>query len=663
VDRSFPLLPLGVRRVGRDTELAEVHDRLARGRLVVLQGAFSGVGASHVASEYGHAHVSDYPGGMVWIPYRCSGAKESAADVVDSLHLPNEGGLRWPYLVAEDSVATMWHDLGRSTKSVLIVLDGFRRPETVEHWRPRHPHIHVIAIADPGASVESGLLLTVERIAAPDVLGAIRRAQPKIGEHTCSRLVEALAGDALAIDMALSKLSAETDVDAFLAEVTSRADEAVLTHAIGEQTPEARTVLAALALLDAEPVPVPLLHAIVEGLGDATGRIDACLDALVAARLVERTRQGMLVAHARVLVRVLDVSGGRREAVARALLRVFAETKDPDARRVLAPHARLAVRQAAAAPALLSELAVVVSAEGASRHAFGTDEAQRGVAFARAAEGEAGGALTLRALNTQGYVLSELRELVEAQKVLRQALTLAEEKHGPESPEVVEALNRLSRAIGLSTCGDPSPEALSLEARALAIHEKLWGSEDPRLAPAVWKLGVGLAVKGRLDEAIPLVERAIKLTENSGDPWIEKYLDSLANLLASVGRTDDAIDKARRALNLRRQRNIKYVTNTLASVADGLAKTGGSERVIELANEVLGWQEWHKRSESEATLAHARIHELLATTRARLGRHEEAAEDAALALPTLAAWYGPSAPHVLRVRAIAERRGARDDHD
>jgi hypothetical protein len=98
-------------------------------------------------------------------------------------------------------------------------------------------------------------------------------------------------------------------------------------------------------------------------------------------------------------------------------------------------------------------------------------------------------------------------------------------------------------------------------------------------------------------------------------------------------------------------------------VADGLAKTGGSERVIELANEVLGWQEWRKRGDSEATMAHARIHELLATTRARLGRHEEAAQDAALALPTLAAWYGPSAPHVLRLRAIAERTEREHDHD
>jgi hypothetical protein len=174
VDRSFPLLPLGDRRVCRDTELAELRDRLAGGRFVVLRGTFSGVGATRLASEYGHAHVSEYP----------------------------------------------------------------------------------------------------------------------------------------------------------------------------------------------------------------------------AARLIERTRQGMLVVHARVLVRVLDVSGGRRGPAARALLRVFAETKDSDARRVLAPHARLAVRQGEAAPALLSELAVVVSAEDAGRHAFGTDEAKRAVIFAREAEGEAGGPLT-----------------------------------------------------------------------------------------------------------------------------------------------------------------------------------------------------------------------------------------------------------------------------
>jgi hypothetical protein len=184
VDRSFPLPPLGARRIGRDAEMRALRTQLGERGLVVLRGASAGVGATRLASEFGYAYASDYAAGMLWVPLRCSGYKESAADVVDALGLPNRGGLRRPYLSAQSSVSRMWHDLGSLGAPVLIVLDGFDGPQTLEDWRPRQSHVHVLAIADPRSAVEDEWLFVVQPLQRADVSAALRERVPKIDPRT-----------------------------------------------------------------------------------------------------------------------------------------------------------------------------------------------------------------------------------------------------------------------------------------------------------------------------------------------------------------------------------------------------------------------------------------------------------------------------------------------
>jgi tetratricopeptide (TPR) repeat protein len=632
--------------------------QLAERALVVLRPTFPGVGATRFASEFGYAFASDYPAGMLWIPHRCSGYKESAADVVDALGLPNRGGLRWPFLSAQISVSRMWHDLGTLRGPVLIVLDGFHGPPTLEDWKPRQPHVHVLAIADPRSAVEDEWLFAVQPLQRADVSAALRQLVPEIDARTGDAFADRVEGDAFTLDVALGMVTeAGVAIEQLLEEVSGAVGrDALLARAVGRQPEDARKVLDALSLLDAEPVPIRLAHVVGEELGLGKETVDAGLDMLVLARLITKARQeDAVIAHRRVLAKGGGASAERRDPVVRALLRAFSDTEDVEALRVLAPHARLAVREGRASPALLSELACAVSRADAARHAFGAEEAERAVAFAREAEGNVG-RLTLQALNAQGYVLTELRMLAPAQEVLREALALTERLHGPDSLEAVECVDGLARAIGLGSCGHRPPEALQLKERARAIREKLWGPEDPRLAHACWNVGTTFAAEGNHRSALPLLERAVRLSEKSPTgPW-PAYLNTLANLYCYVERVDDALATARRALELHRcTAGFGAVSNTLNAFADGLGRAGRVEEIIVLATEVLDWPGWSE-ADDQCQLTRASIHELLAATYAALGNGQEASKHAVLALPAISAKYEQTSKRAERLRAISEGR-------
>jgi tetratricopeptide (TPR) repeat protein len=520
--------------------------------------------------------------------------------------------------------------------------------------------VHVIAIADSRRAVEGDSLFLVDPLPLTEVGLALRQKVPGIDEDKCRAFLDSVAGDALVVDVVLGIVS-ETGVELerLLSDVSGAEEDALLTRAVALQPEYARKVLEALSLLDAEFVPLRLVQAVAEGLGLRKEAVDAGLDVLVAARFITKASLGdAVIAHRRVLATARGASTECRERVVRALLQVFGETKDVQMWRALAPHARLAVREGRVAPALLSELACTVSEVDASRQAFGIEEAERAVAFAREAEAEAG-PLTLRALDARGYVLTELRMLADAQDVLRQSLVLTEQLHGAESFDVVRALRNLARAIGLGSCGSPSPETLALEQRALAIREKLWGPEDPRLAHGCWEVGTTLAADHRYEEALPLLERAVSLSEKSSEGPSPPYLNTLANLYCYVGRIDDALATARRTLEVNRRcpGQGSSVSNTLNAVAEGLSKAGHIEKVIELATGVLDWPEWGG-SEELSPLTRAYIHELLAAAYARIGRSADAAKHAALALPAISAKYEPTSKRVQRLSAISEGRMA-----
>ena len=194
-------------------------------------------------------------------------------------------------------------------------------------------------------------------------------------------------------------------------------------------------------------------------------------------------------------------------------------------------------------------------------------------------------------LNNLGQLLQATNRLDEAEPLMRRALAILETSYGEEHPRVASALNNLGLAAGkrptASTrpsrcCAVPLPssrrlmerrirlvatalnnlaqllqatnrldEAEPLMRRALAIDEHSYGAEHPDVARDLNNLGQLLQATNRLDEAEPLLRRALAIDEHSygaEHPEVATDLNNLGSLLQATNRLDEAEPLLRRAL-------------------------------------------------------------------------------------------------------------------
>ena len=90
-----------------------------------------------------------------------------------------------------------------------------------------------------------------------------------------------------------------------------------------------------------------------------------------------------------------------------------------------------------------------------------------------------------------------------------------------------------------------------LQARALAIREKLFGPHHSDVSDSLTNLGIAVAEQGRHAEAVPLFERALEIRENElgpDGPGVAGALLNLAQGYAEQGRFSEAEGLNKRAL-------------------------------------------------------------------------------------------------------------------
>ena len=123
-------------------------------------------------------------------------------------------------------------------------------------------------------------------------------------------------------------------------------------------------------------------------------------------------------------------------------------------------------------------------------------------------------------------------------------IALAEE-HADASYWLGPLLNNLGWE--LYEAGD-YPEALDAFERALTAREGTPENEEP-IALARYAVGKALRALGQADEAIPLLEQAVRWADDAGRPdgW---YHEELAEEYAAVGQLDEARKHANRAIPL-----------------------------------------------------------------------------------------------------------------
>ena len=113
----------------------------------------------------------------------------------------------------------------------------------------------------------------------------------------------------------------------------------------------------------------------------------------------------------------------------------------------------------------------------------------------------------------------------------------------------------LSRAVAFDEAGKHD-EAQGYAERALAIREKLRGTEDLDIARAVHRLGVITRRQGNYDEARRLQERVVAIVERAlgaEHPRVAVALSSLGNIAQEEGSLDEAQALLLRALEIQKR--------------------------------------------------------------------------------------------------------------
>ncbi|HSK80515.1 MAG TPA: serine/threonine-protein kinase [Thermoanaerobaculia bacterium] len=158
--------------------------------------------------------------------------------------------------------------------------------------------------------------------------------------------------------------------------------------------------------------------------------------------------------------------------------------------------------------------------------------------------------LRAQLLDTLGGIHTDLGLFDEARPLLEEALAIRERLRGSEHPEVAETLVHLGSLAQLSGKGDAVP----LFRKALAICEAHLGPEHPEVAGVLNSLGMTLAAHGRFDEAEEVLKRSLALHEKlwgDRDPQVARVLHNLSGIAYFRERTEEAERLLRRALAIR----------------------------------------------------------------------------------------------------------------
>lgn len=164
------------------------------------------------------------------------------------------------------------------------------------------------------------------------------------------------------------------------------------------------------------------------------------------------------------------------------------------------------------------------------------------------AEALGGEIVEAQQLDEQGLKLREVGQYEKAQSLAKRALAIKEKVLGSEHLEVAKSLNNL--AILYWFRGNYA-EAEPLHKRALAIREKVLGPEHPEVAKSLNNLATLYSERGNYAEAEPLYRRALAIREKAlgpEHPDLAKSVNNLANLYADRGEYTEAELLYRRAL-------------------------------------------------------------------------------------------------------------------
>jgi serine/threonine-protein kinase len=129
----------------------------------------------------------------------------------------------------------------------------------------------------------------------------------------------------------------------------------------------------------------------------------------------------------------------------------------------------------------------------------------------------------------------------EAEALAREALASRTAAHGSEHEGVAEATAWLGQILWAS--GRDLPRAEVLFREALALRERLWGDDDPRLEASLTPLSAFLPFVQKAPEAESLARRALEIRRRvygEDHPMVAHQLNNVARAIEAQGRLPEA---------------------------------------------------------------------------------------------------------------------------
>ncbi|MEV8442469.1 FxSxx-COOH system tetratricopeptide repeat protein [Actinosynnema sp. NPDC051121] len=610
-----------LRRAVRSSGTVAVHS---------LRG-LGGVGKSQLVIEYAHRHADDFDLAW-WIP------AEQVALVPDHLAaLGAELGVELGgdhHGDPEATTAAVLADLRRRQRW-LVVFDNAEDPVALRPYLPSGGG-QVLVTTRRGGFGALGEVLDVDVLDRAESVELLKRRVPAITDESADTLADWFGDLPLAIEQASAYLEATgLPVPAYLDLLRTRTAEMIGRGRVADRSdtlatlwelsltelaakhPSAGQLLAVLAWLAPEPVPLDLFTAHVDALpaplAEAAADPVAFADtvgALVSRFLVRRDGDEITIAH-RLLQRSLRVrasAAAERTALAETAQRLL-RTDLPDEVRtsaaswprwrallphVLGVHDDVAENPGAVTPhtiPLLENAAAYLQTHGRPAEALPLLESI--VAVHEPDHPGLAGDLTALAL-----ALHELGRTDAAIPLLHRAIARDEARHGPDHPAI--AIRLAALGLALRTLGRPH-EARPHHERALAIAETAYGRDHPAVADRLYGVGHTLLDLGLPDEARPLFERALAIAETThgpDDPAVAGRLQDLATVLEACDRHGEALLLRRRALAIveasrgPRHADLAPYLNSLGRALGGLGRSDDArvlhERALAICEEVYG---------------------------------------------------------------------------
>ncbi len=258
--------------------------------------------------------------------------------------------------------------------------------------------------------------------------------------------------------------------------------------------------------------------------------------------------------------------------------------------------------------------------------------------------------LRAKLLDTLGGIHTELGLYEEAGALLEEALALRQRLRGPLHPEVGATLVRLGALAHYSGEGD----AEAMFRQALALYER-HGGESAGLADVLNKLGAALGAQGRLDEAEAVLQRSLLVHQRvygSSDPRVAKVLHNLSGIALYRNDLEAAEVLIQRALEIR-QASLREDDLELAGSREALAilrqRQGRTSEAADLLEDLAARTEGIYGAE-HPQLARTLLN--LGQARAELGEAEVAGQHFERALAICEKALAPDHPQHLRAMAV-----------